>query len=181
MWKTDITDSDLIDEEKADFVLAQAKEQLAATEDDAEAQTRTGVYLLGGLVTVTSGLVGVTAALFDNVHSFAGQRWASILPLLATVIYLGLDIAIVMWSALSSKELEHSGNAPSNLATQNLFRLELRLIKFAEAIGYEERIEKNHRRNENVGARINLAIKMACLAPLVYLAVLLISRFIFRS
>jgi hypothetical protein len=43
-----ITDSDLITEDKADFVLKEAKEQLVATVADAEALTKTGVYLLGG-------------------------------------------------------------------------------------------------------------------------------------
>jgi len=46
MWTTDIADSDLITEDKADFLLAEAKEQLAATVHDAEALTKTGVYLL---------------------------------------------------------------------------------------------------------------------------------------
>jgi hypothetical protein len=46
-WRTDITDSDLLTEEKANFLLTEAKEQLGATVSDAEGLTRTGVYLLG--------------------------------------------------------------------------------------------------------------------------------------
>ena len=157
------------------------KEQLAATVQDAEALTQTGIYLLGGLLTVATGLVGVTATLFDSAHPLATQKWGSILPLLATTIYLATDAAIIMWSALSTKELDHSGNAPKNLATQELFQLELRLIKFAEAASYQGRIEKNHRRNESVGERINLGIKLACLAPFIYLAALIVARLIFPA
>jgi hypothetical protein len=63
-----ITDSDLITEDKADFLLAEAKEQLTATVADAEALTKSGVYLLGGLLTVITALVGV-----------AGAQWREIL------------------------------------------------------------------------------------------------------
>ena len=181
MWNTDIADSDLITEEKADFLLAEAKGQLAATVADAEGLTKTGIYLLGGLLTITSALVGVTTALFDSARPLAIQKWGSILPLFVTTIYLASDAAMIMWSALSTKELEHSGNRPKNLATHELFQLELRLIKFAEAASYQERIEKNHRRNESVGARINLGIKLACLAPFICLAVLVAARLIFPA
>ena len=181
MWTTDIADSDLITEEKADFLLAEAKEQLAATVQDAEALTKTGIYLLGGLLTVTSGLVGVTATLFDGTHSLVTQKWGTILPLLVSTIYLAGDAAMIMWSALSTKGLDHSGNAPKNLAIHELFQLELRLIKFAEAAGYQDRIENNVRRNESVGKRINLGIKLACVAPFIYLAALVAARLISRS
>ena len=127
---------------------------------------------------MTSGLLGVTAALFNSSLPFTGQKWGSITPLIVTVVYLAIDAAVVMWTALSSQELEHAGNEPKNLATQELFQFELRLIKFAEAGSYQERIEKNHRRNENAAARINLAIKMVCVAPLIYLGVLLAARLI---
>lgn len=105
------------------------------------------------------------------------QKWDAILPLLATVVYLASDAAMIMWSALSTKGLDHSGNSPKNLATADLFQLELRLIKFAEAASYQERIETNHRRNERVGQRINWGIKLTCLAPLVYLTVLTVCYF----
>lgn len=180
MWTTDIRDSDLITEEKADFLLSEAKEQLAATVEDAEALTKTGIYLLGGILTVTSGLVGVTAALFDGTRTFGNQKWSGIFPLLITIIYLAIDAAMIMWSALSTKELDHAGNVPRNLATQDLFQLEIRLIKFAEATSYQERIEKNHRRNENVGERINLGIKATCFAAPLYLAALILAHLIFR-
>jgi hypothetical protein len=85
-----------------------------------------------------------------------------------------------MWTALSTKELDHAGNVPKNLATQSLFELELRLIKFAEASSYQERIEKNHRRNESVGERINLGIKLSCFAAPLYLAALILAHLIFR-
>lgn len=181
MWTSDIADSDLITEEKADFLLAESKAQLGATVQDAEALTKTGIYLLGGLLTVTSGLVGVLAALFDSNRVFALQKWSTIAPLLLTVTYLALNAALVMWSALSTKALDHCGNAPKNLATQDLFKLDLRLIKFAEAASYQDRIENNHRRNERIGERINLSIKLACLAPFLYLAALIAARLIFPS
>ena len=178
MWTTDIVDSDLITDGKADFLLAEAKEQLAATVEDAEALAKTGIYLLGGLLTITSGLAGLTSTLFNNAQPLAGQKWGAILPLLVTSIFLGVDAAVIMWSALSAKRLEHRGNAPGNLATQELFQLELRLIKFAEAASYQVRIETNHACNEKVAARINACIKTACLAPFVYLASLVCARFI---
>ena len=171
-WRSDVTDSDLITEEKAAFLLAEAKEQLCATVSDAEALTRTGVYLLGGLLTVTSALVGVTASLFDTRRTLLEQPWLDIAPLLLTSVFLAIDALVLMWSALSIKGLDHSGNAPRNIATTALFSLELRLIKFAEATGYQARIDKNHRRNEEVGIRINRGIKMVCAAPLIYLALL---------
>lgn len=68
-WQSAVSDSDFITEEKADFLLVQAKEQLTATVTDAEALTKTGIYLLGGLLTITSGLVGVTASRFDSEDS----------------------------------------------------------------------------------------------------------------
>lgn len=179
MWTSDIVDSDLITDEKADFLLAEAKEHLASTVEDAEALTKTGIYLLGGLLTITSGMVGVTATLFSEARPMAGQRWSAILPLLVTSIYLSADSAIIMWSALSIKQLDHRGNEPRNLATQALFELDLRLIKFAEAANYQARIERNHLSNERVGLRINRGIKLACLAPFIYLLVLAVARFIF--
>ena len=106
------------------------------------------------------------------------QNWKVIAPLLLTTIYLAGDAAMIMWSALSTQGLDHCGNAPKNLATQQLFELELRLIKFAEAASYQERIEANHNRNESVGRRINLGVKLACLGPLIYLAALLLARVI---
>lgn len=178
MWTSDISDSDLITEEKADFVLAEAKQQLEATVRDAEALTKTGIYLLGGLLTVTSGLVGVTSALFDGSLSFSEQRWATIGPLLLTTVYLAIDAAMIMWFALSTGGLDHAGNAPRNLATQYYFALEIRLLKFAEALGYQERIGSNHRRNEAIAARVNLGTKGACLAPFVYLTSLALCRII---
>jgi hypothetical protein len=181
MWTSDIADSDLITEEKANFLLAEAKEQLAATVQDAEALTKTGIYLLGGLLTLASGLVGVMATQFDNSRPLSTQKWGAILPLLTTIIYVAANAAVIMWSALSTKELDHSGNAPNNLATQALFQLELRLIKFAEAASYQGRIENNHRRNESVGKRINLGIKPACIAPLIYLTGFFVGRVIFPS
>jgi hypothetical protein len=171
-WRSDIIDSDLITEEKAAFVLAEAKEQLGATVSDAEALTRTGVYLLGGLLTVTSALVGVTASMFDTTRTILDQRWLDIAPLLITSVYLAVDALVLMWSALSIKGLDHAGNAPKNMATTDLFSLDVRLIKFAEAASYQSRIDKNHRRNELVATRINRAIKMVCVAPLIYLALL---------
>ena len=105
-----ITDSDLITEDKADFVLKEAKEQLVATVADAEALTKTGVYLLGGPLTVIAGLVGVTAAQFNGTKSISEQRWGVIAPLLLITLYLATDAAMIMWTALSSKELEHGGN-----------------------------------------------------------------------
>jgi len=171
-WSSDIKDSDLITEEKADFLLIEAKEQLCATVSDAEALTKTGVYLLGGLLTVTSALMGVTASMFKTTQSILDQPWLEIAPLLITSIYLAVDALMVMWSALSVKGLDHSGNAPKNIATASLFALDLRLIKFAEATSYQARIDKNHRRNELVAIRINRGIKMVCLAPLIYLALL---------
>ncbi len=171
-WSSDIKDSDLITEEKADFLLIEAKEQLCATVSDAEALTKTGVYLLGGLLTVTSALMGVTASMFKTTQSILDQPWLEIAPLLITSIYLAVDALMVMWSALSVKGLDHSGNAPKNIATASLFALDLRLIKFAEATSYQARIDKNHRQNELVAIRINRGIKMVCLAPLIYLALL---------
>jgi hypothetical protein len=171
-WSSDITDSDLITEEKADFLLTEAKEQLCATVSDAEALTKTGVYLLGGLLTVTSALVGVTASMFRTNQSIADQPWLEIAPVLITSVYLAADALMLMWSALSIKGLDHSGNAPKNVANTALFALDLRLIKFAEATSYQARIDKNHRRNELVAIRINRGIKMVCVAPLIYLGLL---------
>jgi len=101
------------------------------------------------------------STLFDGARPLAAQKWSTIFPLLITAIYLAGDAVMIMWSALSTKALDHSGNAPENLATQDLFQLDLRLIKFAEAASYQGRIERNHRRNESVGERINLGIKAA--------------------
>jgi hypothetical protein len=171
-WSSDIKDSDLITEEKADFLLTEAKEQLCATVSDAEELTKTGVYLLGGLLTVTSALLGVTASMFKTTQSIADQPWLEIAPLLITSVYLAVDALVLMWSALSVKGLDHSGNAPKNIANTSLFALDLRLIKFAEATSYQARIDKNHRRNELVAIRINRGIKMVCVAPLIYLALL---------
>jgi hypothetical protein len=170
---SEITDSDLITEEKVDFVLAEAKEQLKATEADAESLTKSGVYLLGGLFTIITALVSITTAQFNGTKSPAEQKWGIIVPLLATTLYAAFDAAMVMWSALSSKELEHGGNTPNNLATREMFQLETRLLKFSEALSYQGRIEKNHRRNEKIGETINRGIKMACAIPLIYLALLL--------
>jgi len=178
-WRSDVTDSDLITEEKSSFLLAEAKEQLCATVSDAEALTRTGVYLLGGLLTVTSALVGVNASMFDTTRGLFQQRWLDIAPLLITTIYLAVDALMLMWSALSVKGLDHAGNAPKNIATTPLFSLELRLIKFAEATSYQARIDKNHRRNDKVAIGINRGIKMVGVAPLIYLA-LLTARLIWR-
>jgi len=159
---SEITDSDLITDEKADFLLSEAKEQLIATVADAEALTKTGVYLLGGLLTIISALVGVTAAQFGTGKALTEQKWEVILPLVATTLYAVTDAAMIMWSALSTKELEHGGNTPENLATQELFELETRLIKFSEAMSYQARIDKNHARNEEIGVTINRGIKLAC-------------------
>jgi hypothetical protein len=110
--------------------------------------------------------------MFDTARPIATQRWLDIAPLLITSMYLAVDSLMLMWSALSIKGLDHSGNAPKNIATTALFGLELRLIKFAEATSYQIRIDKNHRRNERVAARINRGIKLVCVAPLIYLALL---------
>jgi hypothetical protein len=176
-----IADSDIITEGKADFLLLEAKEQLAATVADAEALNKTGVYLLGGLLTVTSALVGVTASQFTAARPLLDQRWGTIVPLLLTTVYAAVDAAIIMWTALSCKLLEHGGNTPSNLATNTMFQLELRLIKFSEAMSYQVRIESNLRRNEQVGVTINLGIKVACLSPLIYLCAFLAMYFIAPS
>src|SRR5436190_10472508 len=69
-----ITDSDLITDEKVDFVLSEAKEQLAATVADAEALTKSGVYLLGGLLTVITALVGVAGAQFNGAKIFVAAE-----------------------------------------------------------------------------------------------------------
>jgi hypothetical protein len=98
-------------------------------------------------------------------------------PLLLTTLYAAADAAMIMWTALSSKELDHGGNTPNNLATQELFQLDTRLIKFSEAL----RIEKNHRRNEQIGVTINRGIKLACAAPLIYLVLVLAAYFIAPS
>src|SRR5438552_3158227 len=102
-----ITDSDLITDEKVDFLLLEAKEQLAATVADAEALNKTGIYLLGGLLTVSSALVGFTSSQFTATRSLADQRWILIVPLLVTTIYTIVDAVAIMWTALSCKELEH--------------------------------------------------------------------------
>jgi hypothetical protein len=175
-----ITDSDLI-KDKVDFLLSEAKEQLNATVADAEALTKSGIYLLGGLLTVITALVGVIAAQFNGTKSFSEQRWGIMLPLLVTTLYTFADAAMIMWTALSSKDLEHGGNTPNNLATQELFQLEARLIKFSEALSYQERIDKNHQRNEEIGITINRGIKLACAAPLIYLVLLLAAYFIAPS
>jgi hypothetical protein len=120
-WSSDITDSDLITVEKSDFLLAEAKEQLRATVSDAEALTKTGVYLLGGLLTVTSALVGVTASMFKTTNTIVEQPWLDIAPVLITSVYLAADALMLMWSALSVKGLDHTGNAPKNIATALLF------------------------------------------------------------
>jgi hypothetical protein len=178
-----ITDSDLITEDKVDFLLSEAKEQLNATVADAEALTKSGIYLLGGLLTVITALVGVIAAQFNGTKSFSEQRWEIMLPLLVTTLYTFADAAMIMWTALSSKDLEHGGNTPNNLATQELFQLEAeaRLIKFSEALSYQERIDQNHQRNEEIGITINRGIKLACAAPLIYLVLLLAAYFIAPS
>ncbi len=44
-----------------------------------------------------------------------------IAPLLITSVYLAADALMVMWSALSIKGLDHSGNAPKNIAATSLF------------------------------------------------------------
>src|ERR1051325_4926002 len=97
-----ITDSDLITEDKVDFVLAEAKEQLNATVADAEALTKTGVYLLGGLLTVITALVGVTGTQFNGSKSLSDQRWGLIIPLVLTKFYPAADAAIIISHALSS-------------------------------------------------------------------------------
>jgi 2-oxoglutarate dehydrogenase complex dehydrogenase (E1) component-like enzyme len=104
-----------------------------------------------------------------------------IVPLLLTSIYAAIDAAMLMWTALSSKELEHGGNTPKNLATKELFQLDTRLLKFSEAMSYQDRIEKNHRRNEQIGFEINRGIKMACATPLIYLLLLLVAYLIALS
>ena len=104
-----------------------------------------------------------------------------IVPLLLTTLYAAADAAMIMWTALSSKELEHGGNTPNNLATHELFQLDTRLIKFSEALSYQDRIEKNHRRNEQIGVTINRGIKLACAAPLIYLVLVLATYFIAPS
>ena len=176
-----ITDSDLITDDKVDFLLAEAKEQLTATVADAEALTKSGGYLLGGLLTVITALVGLTGAQFNGAKSLSQQRWGIIVPLLLTTLYAAADAAMIMWTALSSKELEHGGNTPNNLATQELFQLDTRLIKFSEALSYQDRIDKNHRRNEQIGITINRGIKLACAAPLIYLLLVLAAYFIAPS
>jgi len=175
---SEILDSDLITEDKADFLLSQAQEQLVATVADAEALAKTGVYLLGGLLTVITALVGVTAAQFSSGRTLTDQKWGMIVPLLIITVYAAVDAAMIMWSALSSKELEHGGNTPNNLATQELFELETRLIKYSAAMSYQIRIDKNHSRNERIGRTINRGIKLACVMPLIYLAVVVAMYFI---
>jgi len=127
------------------------------------------VCLLGGLLTATSALVAFTSSQFTAMKSFADQRWPVIIPLLVTTIYTAIDAVLVMWTALSCKELEHGGNTPKNLANPTLFSLDLRLLKFSEAMSYQGRIEKNLERNEQVGSTINRGIKAACLAPLIFI------------
>ena len=51
-----------------------------------------------------------------------------------------------------------------------MFGLEIRLMKFSEAMSYQSRIEKNHARNERIGVTINRGIKLACATPLIFLA-----------
>ena len=176
-----ITDSDLITDEKVNFLLLEAKEQLAATVADAEALNKTGVYLLGGLLTATSALVAFTSSQFTAMKSFADQRWPVIIPLLVTTIYTAIDAVLVMWTALSCKELEHGGNTPKNSANPTLFSLDLRLLKFSEAMSYQGRIEKNLERNEQVGSTINRGIKAACLAPLIFIVFFVAAYFIAPS
>lgn len=110
--------------------------------------------------------------MFNTTHTIVDQPWLEIAPLLITSVYLAVDALMLMWSALSVKGLDHTGNAPKNIAMTSLFALDLRLIKFAEATSYQARIDKNHRRNDLVAIRINRGIKMVCVAPLIYLALL---------
>ena len=128
-----------------------------------------------------TALVGLIGAHFNGAKSLTEQKWGIIVPLLLTTIYAAVDAAVIMWTALFSKELEHGGNTPKNLATQELFELDARLIKFSEAMSYQERIEKNHRHNEQIGIAINQGIKLACATPLIYLLLLLAAYLIAPS
>jgi hypothetical protein len=48
-------------------------------------------------------------------------------------------------------------------------------------MSYQQRIEKNHRRNEQIGVTLNRGIKLACLAPRIYLAAVIADYFIAPS
>src|SRR6266478_148178 len=98
---SEITNADCISEDKADFLLSEAKDQLAATVTDADALTKAGVYLLGGLLTVVSALVGITATSFKTGRPIMEQNWGAIIPLIVTILYGAADAAIIMWTALS--------------------------------------------------------------------------------
>src|SRR5437660_1692845 len=100
---SEITDSDLITQEKVDFLLTEVKEQLNATVADAEALTKSGIYLLGGLLTAITAMVGVTGAQFNGGKSFSEQKWGMIAPLLVTTLYAAIDAAMVTWTAPPQK------------------------------------------------------------------------------
>lgn len=163
-WESDISNYDIITDEKAKLLLSECKDNLNATISNANILDNKIHVFLGFLMTVIMALLA---------QHFSSDNY-SVLILLCIILLLAP--ASILVHALSPKPYCLPGDEPKNLLTQAVCEQEYNYMVSSVIEMYQNKIEQNVGSNENKAKNLVLAIKVLfwAILPLLLLLNLLV-------
>lgn len=136
-WESDITDYEVVSDEKIDFIHDQVEGYLKWLMDSENKVDNKSLSFLGGLIAITITFLAYLHQLLSIQRDF-------LLVLPAIVCIFSFLIAIfILTNNFKPTKKKPLGNEPRNLLKQEVISYDLRLIKLSEIEHYQERCEQN--------------------------------------
>ncbi len=173
-------DESNVTDDKASFILQQAKDSLKHTLDSSDSLDRKTYILIPVLLTLITALLSFEFKQLNFSTTIPGEKW----PLLLGVATLVIGL---FWSFRSITEnvkpmnYQSMGKAPALLIKDEFLKCDLKEIVMGEAESYQDRIEQNDAVNEKKAKNIRNSIETALYSVLWAIFVFTVASLMFSG
>jgi len=171
-------DDKYVNEQKARFILEQAKERLKNTFDSSDSLDRKTLTFFSLLSTLTTALLGFVSTQYKPGSSIECQKWFVIAPAFVLALIFGF-LTWMLTKNLRPVDYDTAGKAPQFIINDKVLQCDYDLLLMEEAIDYQNRIDKNDYTNQEKANRINNSLLGISIAFII--AVVVMIGFIYLS
>jgi type VI protein secretion system component VasK len=154
--------------ELIDYAEKKADELMSAHIGDMEALAKETHVTFAFIVALLSGVFGYLLKLVDPHLPLEHQQWLWIIPVTALLIHLFVLGWHLVTNTMLASWVHHKGNEPKNLLNEEIAKIDLLGVRWAECLNLQTRIEKNRARNVAAATALNRVRKWLLLAPVTF-------------
>lgn len=178
-WQPDIKDYNIINREKAEFILSSAEKYLSATIKVSEEQDKKAFQLLSILIALISAVIGYALLKCDFITRQCTTETNIFWPAVSLIMGFLIAALITVIGCLFPKNFHFEGNEPKNLIIESICQLDIHDIKTTTAIAMQQRIAENQSIIGSKGLWLSRAFAVTILTPLLVVTFILIESLIY--